>query len=75
MIKPRLIEIGDINPSRFKRISEIYKEKGLVPLDANLKGSDLTGSDLRKHNSGTHEIVLGYRFKHSKHIDCPSRFW
>jgi signal transduction histidine kinase len=38
MIKPRLIEIGDINPSRFKRISEIYKEKGLVPLDANLKG-------------------------------------
>lgn len=36
---------------------------------------DLTGSDLRKHNSGTHEIVLGYRFKHSKHIDCPSRFW
>jgi ABC-type nitrate/sulfonate/bicarbonate transport system substrate-binding protein len=38
MIKPKLIEIGNINPSRFKRISEIYKEKGLVQIDANLNG-------------------------------------
>ena len=27
MIKPKLIDIGNINPSRFRRISEIYIEK------------------------------------------------
>ncbi|MCP4522186.1 MAG: type IX secretion system membrane protein PorP/SprF [Cytophagales bacterium] len=36
---------------------------------------DMTSSDLRNHHTGTHEIVVGYRFKHPKHIDCPSRFW
>lgn len=40
MIKPKLIEIGNINPSRFKRISEIYIEKGLAPAGANLDGLD-----------------------------------
>ncbi len=36
---------------------------------------DFTTSSLRKHHSGTHEVVVGWRFKHPKHIDCPSRFW
>ncbi len=40
MIKPKLIEIGNINPSRFRRISEIYKEKGLAPANSNLDGLD-----------------------------------
>jgi ABC-type nitrate/sulfonate/bicarbonate transport system substrate-binding protein len=38
MIKPKLIEIGNINPSRFRRIAEIYKEKGLAPLSSDLSG-------------------------------------
>ena len=36
---------------------------------------DLTTSELRKYNSGTHEVIVGYRIKHPKHLDCPSRFW
>lgn len=40
MIKPKLIDIGNINPSRFRRISEIYIEKGLAQLGSNLDGLD-----------------------------------
>lgn len=36
---------------------------------------DLTTSDLRNYNTGSHEIIIGYRFKHAKHLDCPSRWW
>lgn len=38
MIKPKLIAIGNINPNRFDRIAEIYKEKGLAPISSNLSG-------------------------------------
>ncbi len=38
MIKPKLIDIGNINPSRFRRISQIYQEKGLAPNTSNLNG-------------------------------------
>lgn len=36
---------------------------------------DLNTSGLRSFNTGTHEIILGYRMKHPRHIHCPSRFW
>ena len=36
---------------------------------------DLTTSDLRKVSNGSHEIVLGLRLKHPKHILCASSFW
>lgn len=36
---------------------------------------DLTTSDLRKYNSGTHEIIIGYRLPLKGHIICASRFW
>ncbi|MBV1920770.1 MAG: HAMP domain-containing histidine kinase [Pseudomonadales bacterium] len=38
MIKPRLVEIGNINISRFNRIADIYKEKGMAPLSEDLHG-------------------------------------
>jgi diguanylate cyclase (GGDEF)-like protein/PAS domain S-box-containing protein len=38
MIRPRLIELGDINPARYSRIADIYKERGLAPNAANLNG-------------------------------------
>lgn len=34
---------------------------------------DLNLSGLRRYNTGSHEIVIGYRFKHPYHIDCPGR--
>lgn len=36
---------------------------------------DLTTSDLRAYNSGTHEIIIGYRLPLKGHIICASRFW
>lgn len=37
---------------------------------------DLTMSELRKYNSGTHEIIIGYRWRDSKSKSyCPSNFW
>ena len=36
---------------------------------------DLNVSGLRKYNTGTHEIIIGYRLKHPRHINCPSKFW
>lgn len=36
---------------------------------------DWSHTSLKNASSGSHEIILGYRFKHSKHIDCPSSFW
>lgn len=38
MIKPRLVEIGNINISRFSRIADIYKEKEMAPSSASLQG-------------------------------------
>lgn len=40
MIKPRLVPIGDMHTERFNRIADIYKEKGLAPLNARLEGLD-----------------------------------
>lgn len=36
---------------------------------------DLTTSNLRSYNSGTHEIVVGYRFPLRGHIICASQLW
>lgn len=38
MIKPRLVELGEIHPSRFRRIANIYKEREDVPQSATLDG-------------------------------------
>ncbi len=54
----------------------------IVPLN-NGKGGfidlgysfDLTTSNLRSYNSGTHEIVVGYRFPLRGHIICASQLW
>ena len=37
---------------------------------------DLTFSGLSRYNSGTHEIIIGYRWKNeAKNLTCPSSFW
>lgn len=36
---------------------------------------DWTHSSLRNANTGSHEIIIGYRIKHNGHVDCPSNFW
>lgn len=36
---------------------------------------DVSVSKLNPYNSGSHEIVIGYRLKHPGHVDCPSRWW
>lgn len=36
---------------------------------------DLTFSELRKYNSGTHEIVVGYRLPLPTALVCPSHYW
>lgn len=38
MIKPLLVDIGNINISRFNRIADIYKEKGMAPSAGSLDG-------------------------------------
>lgn len=38
MVKPKIIEVGNINASRFNRIADIYKQKNLAPVEANLQG-------------------------------------
>lgn len=38
MVKPKIIEIGNINSSRFNRIADIYKQKNLAPISSNLQG-------------------------------------
>ena len=34
---------------------------------------DVTLSSINNFQSGSHEIIIGYRFKHHYHIDCPGR--
>lgn len=36
---------------------------------------DVTMSSIRKASSGSHEVILGLRIKHPKHVLCASRFW
>lgn len=36
---------------------------------------DLNVSGLRKYNTGSHELIIGYRLKHPRHVHCPSKFW
>lgn len=38
LIKPRLVDIGNINPSRFSRIANIYRERASAPVDADISG-------------------------------------
>ena len=40
MILPHLIEIGHISQSRFQRIADIYKQRGLVSIDSTFDGVD-----------------------------------
>ena len=36
---------------------------------------DLIVSDLAFYQTGSHEVIIGYRIKHPHHIDCPGRKW
>jgi type IX secretion system PorP/SprF family membrane protein len=38
-------------------------------------GYDLTLSRLRSYNTGTHEVIMGWRFYKGGHIYCPEDFW
>jgi diguanylate cyclase (GGDEF)-like protein/PAS domain S-box-containing protein len=38
LIQPELIELGYINPNRFRRITDIYKKQQLVDVNAELQG-------------------------------------
>ena len=40
MILPNLIDIGHMSSARFHRIADIYKQLGLVPINASFKGVD-----------------------------------
>ena len=36
---------------------------------------DVTTSNLRKYNDGSHEVIVGYRFSHPKKLACPTNYW
>lgn len=36
---------------------------------------DMTTSSLRQFSSGTHEVIIGYRFQHPKVLSCPTNYW
>ena len=37
---------------------------------------DLTISELTRYNSGSHEIIIGYRIqKDNRRVRCPAKFW
>ncbi len=37
---------------------------------------DLTLSELNRYNSGSHEIIIGYRIqKDNRRVRCPAKFW
>ena len=38
-------------------------------------GYDLNYSSLSPFNSGSHEILLGFRWPPKNRLDCPSKFW
>lgn len=38
-------------------------------------GYDINYSDLSPFNTGSHEIMLGFRWPPKPRIDCPSNFW
>jgi len=40
MILPDLVDIGHISSARFQRIADIYKQLGLVPVEASFEGVD-----------------------------------
>ncbi len=55
----------------FSFIGGISLLNGTLPISYSY---DLTTSGLFKHHTGTHEIVVGYRFQKSK-MYCPANFW
>lgn len=38
LIQPVLVEMGYMNPGRWKHINEVYSELGMLPRNINLKG-------------------------------------
>lgn len=51
---------------------------GTTLLDGRMPVSysfDLTHSELIRYNSGSHEIVVGYKIPQNPKIPCPSKFW
>lgn len=36
---------------------------------------DLTTSAIAKFSSGSHEVIIGYRFQHPKTLSCPTNYW
>ena len=38
MIRPRLVEVGNVNLSRFRRIADIYREQGMAPATGSVEG-------------------------------------
>lgn len=62
----------------YRHLDAVYMVLDYVLFDA-LEISyafDLTFSGLSKYNSGTHEIILGYRWKNErKKYSCPSPIW
>ena len=40
MVLPELVEIGYMSSARFQRIADIYKQRGLVPVEATFEGVD-----------------------------------
>tara|TARA_B100000809_G_scaffold41275_1_gene35969 strand:+ start:1959 stop:2951 length:993 start_codon:yes stop_codon:yes gene_type:complete len=36
---------------------------------------DVTTSAIREYSSGSHEVIIGYRFQHPKTLSCPTNYW
>ncbi|GAA6173434.1 ABC transporter substrate-binding protein [Colwellia sp. KU-HH00111] len=59
MILPNLVDIGHISSSRFRRIADIYKQLGFVPLDATFEGVDFKDYLVKeKHSPFEMKILL-----------------
>jgi hypothetical protein len=35
----------------------------------------MTTSAIRQFSSGSHEVIIGYRFQHPKTLACPTNYW
>ena len=56
----------------FSIMAGTYLLEGQLPISYSY---DLTTSKLFPHNTGSHEIIVGYRFPFKPQIQCPANFW
>jgi type IX secretion system PorP/SprF family membrane protein len=60
------------------RVGDAFSVIGGVVVNKKLEISysyDLTTSAIREFSSGSHEVIVGYRFQHPKTLACPTNYW